>query len=395
MTAVVVLGAGGVGQPGSGRRAQLGSAPAGAEAIALITTGREPQPPCPGCDQPPDADPGVFCPIPAGPDRSGPAAVGDGSELSFNDLLVDAMAEDGLTFVGGGASQEELFRRLVAWQEGSGSDPDVGALDPRRLGPMPPPADTPTVGVGVGAAGLLNPVPGAVLFDSFGFPRSGGRLHRGIDIFAPEGTPVIAARGGVVVQVRGPGARPEGELGGRTVTIAGDDGRFYYYAHHAQNLVAEGDRVARGDRIGLVGRTGNARTTAAHLHFGISEGGTGFSESRAVNPYPLLVGGPATSPAPTPGPGGESPGPATPSTTGPAPSGPAQPAPVTPSSPTTAPPRPAPDPGSSSTTTAPLLPGPEPTDPTTTATPPTTTPPATTPPTTTPPTATGAAPTQP
>jgi hypothetical protein len=73
------------------------------------------------------------------------------------------------------------------------------------------------------------------------------------------------------------------------VTILGDDGHFYYYAHNSENLVAEGDVVVAGQAIALVGNTGNARTTPPHVHLGISVGGSTFSEARAVNPYPLLV----------------------------------------------------------------------------------------------------------
>jgi murein DD-endopeptidase MepM/ murein hydrolase activator NlpD len=201
-------------------------------------------------------------------------------DLSFNDLLAAAQAEAWL---------DELLLR-ESWEmveEGLLDADDVGWLsadETADLGSAPP--------AGVAAAGegaVAIPIRGARLVDSFGFPRSGGRTHRGIDIFAPEGTPIGAAAAGVVIQVRGPGARPEGALGGRTVTIAGDDGRFYYYAHNSENLVAEGTVVRAGETIALVGRTGNARTTPPHLHLGISIGGSGFSEARAVNPYPLLV----------------------------------------------------------------------------------------------------------
>jgi murein DD-endopeptidase MepM/ murein hydrolase activator NlpD len=205
------------------------------------------------------------------------------------------MEADGLTFIGGAESQDEIYRRLVTLQEGDAVDSDVGSLIPDTIRDLSPEVPSEPVTAG-SVGGLVNPVPGAKLFDSFGFPRSNGRAHRGIDIFAPEGTPVVAVTGGIVVQVRGPGGRPEGKLGGRTVTMLGHDGRFYYYAHHQQNLVSEGDTVAQGDQIGLVGRTGNARTTAFHLHFGISVGGTAFSEDRAVNPFPLLTGGPSETP---------------------------------------------------------------------------------------------------
>ena len=47
---------------------------------------------------------------------------------------------------------------------------------------------------------ILNPVPGSKPFDSFGAPRSGGRRHKGIDLMAPEGAPIVAPVAGTVVK---------------------------------------------------------------------------------------------------------------------------------------------------------------------------------------------------
>jgi hypothetical protein len=55
-----------------------------------------------------------------------------------------------------------------------------------------------------------------------------------------------------------------------------------YYAHLDEQLVSQGDRVAEGDTIGLVGNTGNARTTPPHLHFGI------YAAGGAINPLPFV-----------------------------------------------------------------------------------------------------------
>ncbi len=100
---------------------------------------------------------------------------------------------------------------------------------------------------------------------TFGAPREGGRRrHRGADIFAARGTPVVAAHSGVVV------ARATLSLGGRTVATFGRRGVVCYYAHldrWAPGL-AVGDWVREGDVLGTVGNTGNARTTPPHLHFG-------------------------------------------------------------------------------------------------------------------------------
>jgi SH3-like domain-containing protein len=110
----------------------------------------------------------------------------------------------------------------------------------------------------------------------FGDPRdSGRRQHEGIDIFAPRGTPVLAVADGL--------AMPRtSRLGGRTVWLRGS-GASYYYAHLDAVTVSAFARVATGDVLGYVGNTGNARTTASHLHFGIYRRRAG-----AVDPLPLL-----------------------------------------------------------------------------------------------------------
>ncbi|WP_073097923.1 M23 family metallopeptidase [Cyclobacterium lianum] len=97
----------------------------------------------------------------------------------------------------------------------------------------------------------------------FGDPRDGGRRkHEGVDIFAARGTPVLAVSEGRVSRVA------DNRLGGKTVRVS--SGRYsFYYAHLDSQMVAAGSRVKPGDTLGTVGNTGNARTTAPHLHFGI------------------------------------------------------------------------------------------------------------------------------
>ncbi len=104
----------------------------------------------------------------------------------------------------------------------------------------------------------------------WGASRDGGRRrHQGIDIFAPKGTPVLAASNGRIVDVG------ENELGGLVVWLRDERGNGHYYAHLSTQLVTPGAVVAPGDTIGLVGNTGNARTTPPHLHFGIYRRGEG------------------------------------------------------------------------------------------------------------------------
>jgi len=81
-------------------------------------------------------------------------------------------------------------------------------------------------------------------------------------------------------------------LGGHTVSVIGDGGRKYYYAHldsYAPNLEV-GDYVTRNTVLGYVGSTGNADGTPPHLHFGI------YTTTGAVNPLPLLVDRPQEKP---------------------------------------------------------------------------------------------------
>ena len=99
----------------------------------------------------------------------------------------------------------------------------------------------------------------------FGVDRDGGRrAHHGIDIFAPRGTPVLAATDGMV-RSTSPNA-----LGGNVVWLS-DAHRplTLYYAHLDRHAVSAGQRVRIGDTLGFVGNTGNARSTAPHVHFGI------------------------------------------------------------------------------------------------------------------------------
>lgn len=120
------------------------------------------------------------------------------------------------------------------------------------------------------------PVAGPNSFvDSFGWPRSGGRTHQGIDLIAPFGTPVVAAHPGVV-------SRSYNALGGISAYVRASDGTFTYYAHMSSYSSASAS-VSSGTAIGYVGSTGNAGSTN-HLHFEYHPGG-----GSAVDPYQLLL----------------------------------------------------------------------------------------------------------
>ncbi|MDY6460369.1 M23 family metallopeptidase [Acinetobacter faecalis] len=119
------------------------------------------------------------------------------------------------------------------------------------------------------------------LTDTWGASRSSGRIHEGVDIMAPRGTKVFSATEGLIADLR------NNNLGGKVIWVLGPSGSWHYYAHldsHKRGLRV-GDYIKKGDLIGYVGNTGNARRTAPHLHYGIYLGGKGRG---AVNPYPYL-----------------------------------------------------------------------------------------------------------
>ncbi len=136
-------------------------------------------------------------------------------------------------------------------------------------------------------ASLAFPVSGfdtSAIRSGFGAPRAGGRRsHDGVDIFAPRGTPVVAAASGYV---RRTGTN---QLGGKVIWLRDELGRSLYYAHLDSQVVRRNTRVRQGDTLGFVGNTGNARTTPPHLHFGVYERGFGPSD-----PYPALYQPPVT-----------------------------------------------------------------------------------------------------
>lgn len=143
-------------------------------------------------------------------------------------------------------------------------------------------------------SGLAIPVGGitaAQLADTYTQSRGGGtRVHNAIDIMAPHGTPVVAAAEGVVEKLY-----TSAGGGGITVYVRSPDRRWIYYYAHLQGYapgLQEGQRVARGDRLGSVGSTGNASPSGPHLHFAVhqAEPDEPWYEGTPVNPYPLLAG---------------------------------------------------------------------------------------------------------
>ena len=88
-------------------------------------------------------------------------------------------------------------------------------------------------------------------------------VHKGVDIFAPQGTPVLAPTGGVVVY------RGQFSLGGNVLLVLGPKWRLHYFAHLNRSYVGIGTPVARGREMAEVGNTGNAAGKPPHLHYAI------------------------------------------------------------------------------------------------------------------------------
>lgn len=125
--------------------------------------------------------------------------------------------------------------------------------------------------------GWIFPVSGTI---TSGFGTRGGRMHEGIDIGAPMGTPIKAANGGVVTF-----AGTAGDYGNLVILAHPDLGLESRYAHMSRILVPVGAAVERGTVIGRVGSTG--RSTGPHVHFEIRVPGTGRSAQDSTPRDPL------------------------------------------------------------------------------------------------------------
>ncbi|MCL2578034.1 MAG: M23 family metallopeptidase [Defluviitaleaceae bacterium] len=125
----------------------------------------------------------------------------------------------------------------------------------------------------------LMPIEDGVVTSYFGSrrdPITGSQaFHEGVDIPAPSGASILAAGGGTVTYSGFRGGY------GNVVFIDHGDGLQTRYAHNAQNLVAEGERVERGQIIAYVGSTG--RTISTHLHYEVLRNGN------LVDPMPFIT----------------------------------------------------------------------------------------------------------
>jgi murein DD-endopeptidase MepM/ murein hydrolase activator NlpD len=141
-----------------------------------------------------------------------------------------------------------------------------------------------------GLSGAEAYIPGASRFSGeYAWPARGvltsgygwrwGRMHRGIDIAAPTGTPIMAAADGVI-EFAGWNSGGFGNL----VDVRHPDGSLTRYAHNSRIMVRRGQSVQQGQLIAEMGSTG--RSTGPHLHFEIHRRGQG-----ALNPIGFLPQG--------------------------------------------------------------------------------------------------------
>jgi murein DD-endopeptidase MepM/ murein hydrolase activator NlpD len=157
-----------------------------------------------------------------------------------------------------GPTPDAAAPRLPAPAAGALPVPARALPAPHRDADEPAPGPPPAAG---GSGRLAWPLNGA-LVGRFGV-RDGDR-HDGIDLAAPEGTPVLAAEDGVVLWVGSQAGY------GQLVILRHAGGLLTLYAHASDILVRDGEKVRRGQAVARVGRTGRAED--ARLHFEVREG---------------------------------------------------------------------------------------------------------------------------
>lgn len=124
------------------------------------------------------------------------------------------------------------------------------------------------------------------------YPWGKSGTHKGVDIFAKEGTDVYSSTGGIVVY------SGEIKMGGNVVFVLGSKWRLHYYAHLSKINTNFFSFVSSGEKIGEVGTSGNAVGKSPHLHYSINtlipmpwkiDGNhQGWKKMFYVNPIPFL-----------------------------------------------------------------------------------------------------------
>jgi peptidoglycan LD-endopeptidase LytH len=178
--------------------------------------------------------------------------------------------------------QEDPFPFLQAWRDGHNVTPPLP-----NFSDTPIPSETPTRTPNLFPHIFPIQPPGMAGFSA------GGHAYLATDIFAPLGTKFVAATNGTVDEVSyidqwNPTINDNATAGGLSVRIIGDDGLRYYGAHLSKIAlgIRPGIWVPAGQLLGLVGNTGDAGSTAPHVHFEISSSEPPFTKA---DPFPFLV----------------------------------------------------------------------------------------------------------
>jgi murein DD-endopeptidase MepM/ murein hydrolase activator NlpD len=147
----------------------------------------------------------------------------------------------------------------------------------------------PEVSAKLSSGGYVFPVYGTASFgDSFGGPRPNipGGWHHGEDLFAADGTPLLAVADGTLHTIGFT------KIGGYRLWLRDTQGNEFYYAHLSaySPLAVEGRTVRAGDVVGFVGDTGDAEGGSPHLHFEIHPAAMiGLGYDGVVAPYSILL----------------------------------------------------------------------------------------------------------
>jgi murein DD-endopeptidase MepM/ murein hydrolase activator NlpD len=185
-----------------------------------------------------------------------------GSDLTqnlFADTLADAIAKSG--HLGLAVPVERELRAVQSTTPSTSSAPGAPTAAPAIHATL---AD-PKAHVSSAFGPRVDPISGAL------------RNHKGIDIAAQAGSPILAAGDGVVVSAGARGGY------GQAVEIQHGSGLTTLYAHASQLLVHPGQHVTQGQPIATVGQTG--RATGPHLHFEVRESGRALNPTRALSAY--------------------------------------------------------------------------------------------------------------
>jgi peptidoglycan hydrolase-like protein with peptidoglycan-binding domain len=218
---------------------------------------------------------------PPPPTQSGFAVFGERGDRVRS--LQQSLLNAGISFAGGadGVFGSATSGAILTFQRREGL-PATGKVDQAtadRLAVVRAPAPPPPSSSGISLD--VFPVQGKCWFgDTWLAPRSGGRLHQGVDIIAPTGKLLYAVVSGTIskIYIDSPGA-----LAGNGLRVAQDNGTYFTYLHldRFAEGIKVGSRVTAGQVIGYVGNTGASATP--HLHFEVHPGG-----GAAINPYPIV-----------------------------------------------------------------------------------------------------------